>query len=580
MVCVNLKLMLARLPLWIAFAVPVFAQTPCDNTPAYSPCETVFELTAAEAAAHPDPYTSVEFEAEIRSPRFRTFLMPAFWDGGHKLVLRFAPTEAGQWTYKITSNLKSVDGKEGTFNAAESESPGYVHPANVHHWATENKKAHLWMGTAADRLGFMDAAEILRLLAAIDAEKFNHVRVSILGDPADRARVMQGGQPNPAYFGELDRRILELHKKGVTTDLVLAANPDYLRTLFPAWQSRERFVRYLIARYAPLNITWQGVMEFEDYRDAKALLKEIGLALKKYDSYNHPRSSNAKVTSSPLLPDQWMDFVIVNSIDDQLGSIEHQLYAVPFVGITTSEHLWRSTMNGQYPVIRGDAHGMAKLWFDFMADTRHWELEPYFDVDNARCVALEGIEYINYIEPSAPIEIEVEKHGYDVSWLNPINGETVDAKKYRGEHFTGDVPDKSHPWVLMIAREGRKESMLRSYKFDSRPVPVQEIETSTQKVPYDLAEPSTDPLIVSLPAAFSVKLKRETRATRQMMYLWTGDVAADGQGFRVLGTGSKGSLVIPPSIATNYPAVLSIRVTALNANGKAYSADKVYQLNK
>ena len=56
-----------------------------------------------------------------------------------------------------------------------------------------------------------------------------------------------------------------------------------------------------------------------------------------------------------------------------------------------------------------------------------------------------------------------------------------------------------------------------------------------------------------------------------MMYLWTAEVAADGQGFRVLGYGEKGKFSIPPSIAMNYPAVLSIHVTALNANGKAYS---------
>src|SRR5258708_34180938 len=95
-----------------------------------------------------------------------------------------------------------------------------------------------------------------------------------------------------------------------------------------------------------------------------------------------------------------------------------------------------------------------------------------------------------------------------------------------------------------------------------------------------MAAASAERLIVSLPTPYSVKLKRESRATRQMMYAWTGDVAADGHGFRVLGTGSKGTLVIPPWIATNYPAVLNVRVTALNANGKAYLADRVYQLNK
>lgn len=568
-----------RLPVALAFASAAMAQSPCDNTAAYSPCEFVFDISA-EASAHPHPYSDVQFEAEIRSPHFRTYLMPAFWDGGHKLVLRFVPTEAGQWIYKFTSNVKSLDGNQGTFTAAESQSPGYVHPANVHHWWTDNKQPHLWMGTIADRLGFMSADEFSRVLASITAEKYNHVRVSILGGPDDRSRVWPGAEPNVQYFDELDRRILEIHKKGVTTDLVLGASPNHLRTLFPDWQSRERFLRYVIARYAPLNITWGGVMEWEDDRDGRPLLKEIGLALKKYDPYNHPRSSNARITSSPLLRDGWMDFVITNSMDNQLGSIEHQLYTVPFVGITTAAHLWNTTMNGQYPMISDDAHGAAKIWFDFISDTRHWELEPYFDVDNARCVALEGIEYINYITGTAPVEVEVEKHGYDVVWFNPVNGETVEAKKYKGEHFTGEAPDKSHPWVLMIAREGRKEAMLRSYKFDSRPVPVQEVEISPQKVPYAVVEPYTDPLIVSLPTAYSVKLTRTTRATRVMMFLWTGDVAADGQGFRVLGTGPEGKFSIPPTIATNFPAVLSVRVTALNANGKAYSVDRVYQLKK
>src|SRR5579859_3376882 len=72
---------------FVCASLRMFAQSSCDKTPAYTPCEFVFELTASEAAAHPNPYTGIEFEAEIRSPHFRTFLMPAFWDGGNKLIL-------------------------------------------------------------------------------------------------------------------------------------------------------------------------------------------------------------------------------------------------------------------------------------------------------------------------------------------------------------------------------------------------------------------------------------------------------------------------------------------------------------
>jgi hypothetical protein len=109
---------------------------------------------------------------------------------------------------------------------------------------------------------------------------------------------------------------------------------------------------------------------------------------------------------------------------------------------------------------------------------------------------------------------------------------------------------------------------------------VQEIETDLKKVPFEIVTPPGNGLETGKPAQFSVKLTRETRATRAMQYLWTAEVVADGHGFRVLGTGSPGTFVVPASIAEIFPAVLSVHLTALNANGKAYQADRVYQLNK
>src|SRR5215469_3673528 len=143
--------------LWALLLSPIgsrlaSAQTGCDNTPAYKPCELVFELAEADAASHPDPYVNVELRAEFRSPRQRTFLQPAYWDGGRRLVIRFAPTEAGTWNYRITSNIGSWDGKTGTFTAVPSDAPGFIRAANVHHWAFTERDAngldrpHLWMG--------------------------------------------------------------------------------------------------------------------------------------------------------------------------------------------------------------------------------------------------------------------------------------------------------------------------------------------------------------------------------------------------------------------------------------------------
>ena len=79
---------------------------------------------------------------------------------------------------------------------------------------------------------------------------------------------------------------------------------------------------------------------------------------------------------------------------------------------------------------------------------------------------------------------------------------------------------------------------------------------------------------------YKVKLKKETKASKKMMYLWTGEVTADGQGFRVIGTGPEGIFKIPPNIASRFPAGIHVRVIGMNGYGKVYAADRNFQLNR
>jgi hypothetical protein len=591
---------MSRIPLLLLAAsiLPLAAQTPCNNTPAYSPCELTFELSDQEAAAHPNPYASVELKAEFRSPRQRTFLIAAFWDGGRKMVIRFAPTEAGEWAYRLSSNVAGWDGKSGTLTAAASDAPGFIRTANVHHWAyTEPnsngiQRPHLWMGATELRFGSMDDAAFRAVADARAAQKFNHVRGLVLGEGADSG-FPSPGQPDLTRFRRLDDRIRYLNQKGIVADLILAGGEGQLTKLFPTRDERRRFVRFLVGRYAAFNITWQGVQYFEDDPDGRLLLKDIGGALKELDAYQHPRTSGARVTSAPLLDDGWMNFVADHTADDAVGAIEHQLYAVPFVNLNFASspsdlepsafrrRLWNATMNGQY--VTADAGNPANVkamsaWFDILSDTRHWELEPYFDVDGGRAVALEDTEYLVYIEKPGPLELQVEKHGYDVLWINPADGE-VTRQKFKGDHFTGEPPDKSHDWVLHVVREGHLEGMNKSYKFESRLIQLQEIEQNSPKVPFEIEQPAGD-LKVGKSAAYAEKIKRETRATRSMLWLWTGEVAADGQGYRVLGAGPKGTLEVPPGLAKNYPALLNLRLYGMNANGKVYALDRALELGR
>ncbi len=127
---------------WLAPSLiwlPLILRADCPPTPAYSACDIVFELNDAEAKIHPNPYISVDIHGEFRSPHFKTLLVRAFWDGARRMVIRFTPTEPGEWAGKISSNITRFEGQDLKVNATASEAPGFIRAANVHHWQyTEN----------------------------------------------------------------------------------------------------------------------------------------------------------------------------------------------------------------------------------------------------------------------------------------------------------------------------------------------------------------------------------------------------------------------------------------------------------
>src|ERR1039457_1035025 len=224
------------------------------------------------------------------------------------------------------------------------------------------------MGVSEPRFAFMDDAAWRAVADARAAQKFTHLRVSLAGSPSDPSLFQGPDVPNTAFFQALDQRIRYLNQKGIIADLVLSHLPADLLKALPSFDRRRRFVRYLAGRYAAFNVTWQAVDQFEGDPDGRALLKEFGSSLKQADPYQHPRTAAALLTSAPLLDDHWMDFVSYGTSDDNLGAVEHQLYAAPFVNgnfgredsgagksgpddvdaATFRHRLWNATMDGQY----------------------------------------------------------------------------------------------------------------------------------------------------------------------------------------------------------------------------------------
>ncbi len=256
------------------------------------------------------------------------------------------------------------------------------------------------------------------------AQKFNHLRGWVTGGGADAAYASPDS-PNLEQFRKLDDRVRYLNQKGITADLVLAGGEGTLTRLFPTPDQRRRFVRYVVARYAaPLNVTWQQ-RRGEFPRTIRTRARCSTRSAPSVEGVGRlPASAlirGAHHPSAALLDDGWMDFAAYGNTDDNVGAIEHQIYPVPCVNLqiggadaaTLRHRLWNATMDGQYVTLSensgaqdgaqdGGAQSGASakamsVWFDVLSGTRHWELEPYFDLDGGRALALEDTEYLVYI---------------------------------------------------------------------------------------------------------------------------------------------------------------------------------------
>src|SRR5712692_5429321 len=214
------------LPLFLLCATAVLrAQTTCPATPLYSPCDIVFELNDAEAAAHPNPYVTVDIRIEFRSPRHRTYLLPAFWDGGRRMVVRFSPTEAGDWVYRVSGNIQRFENVAGQLSATAIENPavGFIRTANMHHFAhtDDNKNVpHLWTGDTSYRFAFVDPATFQQVLHARAKQRCNHLRGAQMGGLLYGDHILPPLEHvDTALLRKVDERALALTSQGIVADL-------------------------------------------------------------------------------------------------------------------------------------------------------------------------------------------------------------------------------------------------------------------------------------------------------------------------------------------------------------------------
>ena len=418
-------------------------------------------MTALPSASNSNP---PDLYADFRSPRAATYRAHAFWDGGTRWVIRYMPAEPGSHVFRLNS------GKQGEITATADPAvhPGWLQAANLHHFAYVDGIVYtpaLYMGAVVPGFASMDPAQWRALVDMRAAQHFNHLAVTLVDSSAAAAF------RTPEFFRAAEEKIAYANRHGIMIDLAFFG-PETVTKLLPAVADRRVWFTCALSRLAAFDVVWDGIEAWENYDDGRALLTEIAGYLKEFDPYKHISTTRTLTTSATFIDDSWMQIRSCQTSDDTIGGVEQQVYQYPAinnfsVADSSSDsfrhHLWNATMDGQYPsaVVPDEASGVAmKAWYEFMASTRHWELEPFFDVDNGRGLQLEGVEYVIYVEKPGPVTVTVEKHSYDAEWIDPATGARTKIKDpCKGETCTATPPGASHDWVLHQGRHAQEREV-------------------------------------------------------------------------------------------------------------------------
>jgi hypothetical protein len=268
-----------------------------------------------------DPFTEVELDVIFNTPSGLEQRVPAFWAGGDRWLVRYAPPEAGDYKFHSicsdTSN-KSLHSHNGTLHvtAYAGDNALYRHGAarvakDRRHFEYGDGTPFFWLGDTwwmgfSKRLRWPDG---FQTLTADRVRKGFSVVQIVAGlypdmEPYDPRGANEAGfaweqgyaRINPAYFEMADLRIEHLAEHGIMPCIV-GCWGYFLPQM--GIQKMKQHWRYLIARWGAYPVFWclagEGTMPFylsktpkEDAEAQKHGWSEMARFVRATDPYRHP----------------------------------------------------------------------------------------------------------------------------------------------------------------------------------------------------------------------------------------------------------------------------------------------------
>ncbi len=319
-----------------------------------------------------NPFLDVVISAEFRGPSGQVILREAYWDGDDQYKISFAPTEEGEWRYRINADEKTgLNGCNGIISALpytgdkDIYKHGFIKVSNDHHYFVyADGKPFFWLGDTHWEFAYRESWD-----------KSNHpLMKSMFKGMVDRRveqgftvyqtnlrsdKVMNGDDkywdseseedlPNITFYqNELDRRMNYIADSG----LVNAIGQAWFMSIDDDIEHQKNLARYIVARYGALPIVWTLAGECAGYEGGAVREKrldgwrEVAKTIEKFDGYGHLQTAhytNERPFADYYQDEEWFDFTL-----NQAG---HGDYA-----ISPGDYAEYIAKHGNKPFVEGEA---------------------------------------------------------------------------------------------------------------------------------------------------------------------------------------------------------------------------------
>src|SRR5438105_4980380 len=270
----------------------------------------LFEL-ALPGPSTGNPYKDVSLTATF-TLEHRSVRLTGFYDGEGTYRIRFMPDAPGRWTYTTDSSARELTGHSGEFLCTAPTTPGNHGPvttAHQFHFQYADSTPYFPFGTTTYAYLFASDEAAANSLAGMK-QYFNKCRVCVLPKPLGPSGPAllpfpnptpnangRGGKPDytqfvPAYFQQLERRLLELQKANIEADLILFHPYDAWGYKAMGAENDDFYLRYAIARLSAFRNVWWSIANEYDLVRTKTLSDwdRFFRIVQAEDPYSHLRS--------------------------------------------------------------------------------------------------------------------------------------------------------------------------------------------------------------------------------------------------------------------------------------------------